>query len=66
MKNKVTAKMIRKAVKILEKHKLKPDGDGLIEIEYPKVRTDFFTKTEKEMIIDKFKTKGDNMTNDGD
>lgn len=41
MKDKVTAKMIREAVKILEKHKLKPDGDGLIEIEDPTVRTDF-------------------------
>ena len=63
MKDKVTAKMIRKAVKRLEKHKIKPDKDGLIEIEYPKVRTDFFKKTEKEMIIDRFKKKGDNMTN---
>ncbi len=58
MKKKLTAKMIRKAVKILEKH----NKDGLnikpVEIGYPKVRADFFTKTEKEMIIDKFKTKG--------
>ena len=41
MNNKVTAKMIRKAVKILEKHKIKPDKDGFIEIEDPTVRTDF-------------------------
>ena len=41
MKNKVTAKMIRKAVKELRKIKSKPNKDGLIEIEDPTVRTDF-------------------------
>ncbi len=41
MDNKVTAKMIRKAVKILRKHELKPDEDGFITIEDPTVRTDF-------------------------
>ena len=46
MKNKLTAKDIRKAAKILEKHELKPDGDGLItiEIENPRESTDFFAK----------------------
>ena len=33
MKEKLTVKDIKKAVKILEKHKLKPDDDGLITIE---------------------------------
>ena len=33
MKDKLIAKNIRKAVKILEKHELKPDGDGSITID---------------------------------
>ena len=41
MDNKVTVKMIRKAVKILRKHELKPDEDGLITIEDPTIGTDF-------------------------
>lgn len=41
MKNKVTVKMIRKAVKILMKKEIKPDKDGFIEIEDPTVGTDF-------------------------
>lgn len=32
MKEKLTAKDIKKVVKELEKHELKPDGDGLITI----------------------------------
>jgi len=41
MKDKVTVKDIRKAVKILEKHKIKPDKDGFIEIEDPTIGVDF-------------------------
>ncbi len=41
MKNKVNAKMIRRAVKILMKKGIKPDKDGFIEIEDPTLRTDF-------------------------
>ena len=51
MKNKVTAKMIRKAVKILEKHEIKPDKDGLIEVEVPKIRTDFLRVIGKRELI---------------
>jgi hypothetical protein len=35
MKEKLTPETIKKAVKILMKHKIKPDEDGLITIENP-------------------------------
>lgn len=50
MKEKLTAKDIRKAVKELEKHKVKPDSNGLIKIEVknPRELTDFFARKKKE------------------
>ena len=53
MKNKVTAKMIRRAVKILMKKEIKPDKDGFIEIEDPTLRTDFLHKKIRKEIISK-------------
>ncbi len=47
MKEKLTAKDIRKAVKELEKHEVKPDGDGLITIEIPRELTDFFARKKR-------------------
>ena len=41
MKNKVNAKKLRRAVKILMKHEIRPGKDGLIEIEDPTIGTDF-------------------------
>ena len=54
MKNKVTAKMLRKVVKELRKIELKPGEDGLVEIEDPTVGTDF-------LYLKKIKKKGDNI-----
>ena len=62
MKDKLTPKMIRKAVKILEKHKLKPDKDGLIEVENPKVKTDFLRVIEKRELVN-YKLVTDNEGN---
>ena len=59
MKDKLTVGMIRKAVKILRKNKIKLDKDVFVEVE-PTIRTDFLwimPKENKEMIIDKFKKK---------
>ena len=54
MKDKLTAKDIRKAVKELEKHEVKPDGDGLItvDIENPRELTDFFARKKREKELD--------------
>lgn len=43
MKDKLTPEIIKKAVKRLMKHKIKPDGDGLItiQVENPRESTDF-------------------------
>ena len=58
MNNKLNAKVIKKAAKRLSKvRKAKPT---YIEVESPKVRTDFLLNnigTNKETIIDKFKSK---------
>jgi len=51
--NPLTPKTIKKAIKILEKHKLKPDKDGLVEVEFPVYRTDFFTGALPQALIDK-------------
>ena len=51
MKDELTPEMIKKAVKRLMKHKIKPDSDGLITIENPRIFrgklisiTDFFKR----------------------
>ena len=47
MKNKVNAKDIRKAVKILKKYEIKPDKDGLVEIENPRIHFDLLDASKK-------------------
>ena len=55
----LTAKDIRRAAELLEKDSGKVlKVEGILEVEYPKVRTDFLMpKENEEMIINKFKRK---------